>query len=103
MAISWLKAAEDRADVAEGADGLVSVTGRVRWSRYVLPGRPADLGDGDAMEGCVELSVAAAVEPVTQTLPDQTGTGRALWMANASLEWKRLMPAASPTILAAVR
>ena len=95
---------------------------RVRWrlrqrmaSRRVLPsarlagdvvlglGVAARPGDGDAVDGGVDLAVAAAVEAVALVLPELTGIG-ATPAARASLASlaKRWAPAISPMSLAAV-
>jgi hypothetical protein len=64
----------------------------------------ADLCDGDAVQGGVELTVAGAAQPdPTAVLPDHTGIGATpAWRAKAASLLNRGAPATSPTSLAAV-
>jgi hypothetical protein len=63
------------------------------------------LGDGDAVDGGVELPVASACQPVAfgvHGCPTTLATVP-LWRANASLDLKRRTSATAATILAAPR
>ena len=81
---------------AEGPDGLgLGVAdGAAVLEMGLGPVVDPHLGDLDPVQGQVELAVATRERRWRVTLPDQTGTGALpLWRANASLEWKRHMPA----------
>ena len=89
----------------EAADGVFGAFAFGAFAGDVVLGLvvAAQAGDGDAMDGGVDLAVAAAVEPCRLVLPELTGIG-ATPAARASLASLANLPAPaiSPTSLAAV-
>ena len=64
----------------------------------------APLGEGDAVQGCVDLAVATPVEPEMGVVSAPNGMGAVpSQRANEALEEKRRAPAGSSTTLAADR